>query len=95
MPLDLSKGQPANTKKKRPKVLIVRAGVAGMATEAYLQMNGFDTHIVERHVIPGGCCTAWLLGSAPSDDADQVSQINNDIDLPLKPKKGASNVSAA
>lgn len=106
MPLDLSKAPPANT--KRPKVLIIGAGVAGMATDAYIQMNGFDIHIVKRHVIPGGCCTAWsrmgdvfdycikwLLGSAPSDGADQVSPINNDIGLPLKQKKGASNVSVA
>ena len=48
-------------------------------------MNGFDTHILERHSLPGGCCTAWsrngylfdyciewLLGSASGNDAHQV-----------------------
>lgn len=70
---------------KRPTALIIGAGISGMATGCYLQMNGFDTHILERHVIPGGCCTAWsrdeyvfdyciewLVGSGPDNDANQV-----------------------
>lgn len=72
-------------RKARPTVLIIGAGIAGLSTGTYLQMNGFDTHIVERHTLPGGCCTAWsrkgyifdyciewLLGSGPNNDANKV-----------------------
>lgn len=70
-----------------PGVLIVGGGVAGLATGCYLQMNGFNSHILERHQLPGGCCTAWerkgyvfdyciewLLGSGPDNQANQVWQ---------------------
>jgi phytoene dehydrogenase-like protein len=69
----------------RPTVIIIGAGVAGMATGIYLQQNGFDTRIYEKHVLPGGCCTAWsrkgylfdycidwLIGSGPGNDANLV-----------------------
>lgn len=70
-----------------PSVVVIGGGVAGMATGCYLQMNGFNTHILERHKIPGGCCTAWerngyvfdyciewLLGSGDGNEANQVWQ---------------------
>ncbi|WP_428242429.1 phytoene desaturase family protein [Gynuella sp.] len=41
------------------EILIIGAGVAGLAAGCYLQMNGFQTRILERHTLPGGCCTAW------------------------------------
>lgn len=69
----------------RPKVIIIGAGVAGMATGAYAQMSGFDSQIFEMHVLPGGCCTSWsrkgyifdyclewLIGSGAGNDANQV-----------------------
>ncbi len=69
----------------RPKVIIIGAGVGGMATGCYLQMSGFDTVIFERHVLPGGCCTAWsrdgylfdyciewLIGTGAGNDANRV-----------------------
>ena len=43
----------------RPRVIIIGAGVSGMATGCYAQMSGADTVIFEKHVLPGGCCTAW------------------------------------
>jgi phytoene dehydrogenase-like protein len=43
----------------KPKLIIIGAGIAGMATGAYAQMNGFDSRIFEMHVLPGGCCTSW------------------------------------
>lgn len=46
----------------RPKLIIIGAGIAGMATGAYAQMNGFDSQIFEMHVLPGGCCTSWSRG---------------------------------
>ena len=42
-----------------PRVLVVGAGIAGLSTGCYLQMNGFDTEIFEMHNQPGGLCTAW------------------------------------
>lgn len=75
------------THEKSPSVIIIGAGVAGMSTGIYLQMNGFTTRIYEKHVLPGGCCTAWsrksyifdycidwLIGSAPGNDAYRVWQ---------------------
>jgi phytoene dehydrogenase-like protein len=59
-------------------VLIIGAGVAGLAAGIYAQQNGFQSHIFELHDLPGGLCTAWerkgyifdgcihyLFGSAP------------------------------
>jgi phytoene dehydrogenase-like protein len=43
----------------KPRVIIIGGGIAGLSTGCYLQMNGFATQIFERHVLPGGCCTAW------------------------------------
>jgi phytoene dehydrogenase-like protein len=40
-------------------VIIVGAGIAGLAAGCYARMNGFKTTIIESHSIPGGLCTAW------------------------------------
>ena len=60
---------------------IIGAGIGGLATGCYLQMNGYDTQIFEMHDKPGGLCTAWerkgytidgciqwLIGSSPNND---------------------------
>lgn len=44
------------------KVNIIGGGVSGMTAGIYLQMNGFETHIFEKHSIPGGLCTSWIKG---------------------------------
>jgi phytoene dehydrogenase-like protein len=41
------------------KIIIIGAGVAGLSAGAYLQMNGYDTEILEMDKNPGGLCTAW------------------------------------
>jgi phytoene dehydrogenase-like protein len=59
-------------------IIIIGAGIAGLATGCYGQMNGYKTKIFELHDLPGGLCTAWerkdyildgcihyLFGSAP------------------------------
>lgn len=59
-------------------ILIIGAGIAGLAAGCYGQMNGYRTKIFELHHLPGGLCTAWerkqfvfdgcihyLFGSAP------------------------------
>lgn len=59
-------------------VIIIGAGVAGLAAGCYGRINGYETCIFEMHDKPGGLCTAWerkgytidgclhwLVGSAP------------------------------
>jgi len=40
-------------------IIIIGAGVAGLAAGCYAQMNGFRSKIFELHEMPGGLCTAW------------------------------------
>jgi phytoene dehydrogenase-like protein len=40
-------------------ITIVGAGIAGLATGIYAQMNGYQTRIYEMHDLPGGLCTSW------------------------------------
>ena len=40
-------------------VAIIGAGIAGLSTGCYAQMNGYQAHIYEMHTKPGGLCTAW------------------------------------
>ncbi len=47
--------------------IIIGAGVAGLATGVYAQMNGYRTRIFEQHIIPGGVCTAWERGGYTID----------------------------
>ncbi|HUT81068.1 MAG TPA: NAD(P)/FAD-dependent oxidoreductase [Candidatus Bathyarchaeia archaeon] len=61
------------------KVVIIGAGIAGLSTGCYLQMNGYKSEIFELHDSSGGLCTSWerkgytfdgcihwLVGSGPS-----------------------------
>jgi phytoene dehydrogenase-like protein len=40
-------------------ILIIGAGMAGLATGCYGRMNGYRTLIFEMHTSPGGVCTSW------------------------------------
>lgn len=40
-------------------IIIIGAGIAGLSTGCYSQMNGYRTQIFEMHTIPGGLCTTW------------------------------------
>jgi phytoene dehydrogenase-like protein len=40
-------------------IAIIGAGLTGLATGCYAQMNGYRTRIYERHTRAGGACTAW------------------------------------
>lgn len=68
-------------------IIIIGAGVAGLAAGCYAQMNGYRTKIFELHDLPGGLCTAWqrkgyvfdgcihyLLGSGPGQPFHRVWQ---------------------
>lgn len=40
-------------------IIIVGAGLSGLATGCYGQMNGYKTRIFEYHTKSGGVCTSW------------------------------------
>ena len=40
-------------------IIIIGAGMGGLAAGIYGQMNGYDTQIFEMHTRPGGQCTSW------------------------------------
>jgi phytoene desaturase len=40
-------------------IIIVGAGLAGLSTGCYAQMNGYQSHIFEHHSKPGGVAAAW------------------------------------
>jgi phytoene dehydrogenase-like protein len=48
-----------NKLQPKKKIIIIGAGLAGMSTGCYLQMNGFETEIFEMHKQSGGLCTSW------------------------------------
>ncbi len=41
------------------KIVIIGAGLGGLAAGCYARMNGFETDIYEMHTKPGGLCTSW------------------------------------
>jgi len=47
---------------EEPSIVIVGAGIAGLATGCYARMNGYRAHIVEHHALPGGVVAAWRRG---------------------------------
>jgi phytoene dehydrogenase-like protein len=49
-------------------MIIVGAGIAGLATGCYARMNGYKTTLLEMHNIPGGLCTAWKRSGHSSSD---------------------------
>jgi phytoene dehydrogenase-like protein len=66
-------------------IIIIGAGIAGLAAGCYGQMNGYHTRIFELHDKPGGLCTAWkrkgytfdgcihwLVGSGPGQTFHRV-----------------------
>ena len=40
-------------------IIIIGAGMGGLASGIYAQMNGYDTRIFEMHTQPGGQCASW------------------------------------
>ena len=40
-------------------IIIIGAGMGGLAAGIYGQLNGYDTQIFEMHTRPGGQCTSW------------------------------------
>ncbi len=44
---------------QNPHMIIIGAGIAGLSTGIYAQMNGYKSRIYEMHTQPGGLMTAW------------------------------------
>jgi len=40
-------------------IIVIGAGLAGLSTGCYAQMNGFQTKIFEHHSMPGGVAACW------------------------------------
>ena len=40
-------------------IIIIGAGMGGLAAGIYGQINGYETQIFEMHTKPGGQCTSW------------------------------------
>ena len=40
-------------------IIIIGAGMGGLAAGVYGQMNGYQTTIFEMHTVPGGQCASW------------------------------------
>lgn len=72
-------------RKSDSSVVIIGAGFAGLSAGIYARMNGYKTHILEAHNLPGGLCTSWqrkgytidgcihwLVGSNPHSGMHQL-----------------------
>jgi len=44
------------------EIIIIGAGLAGLSTGSYAQMNGYQSRIFEHHSQPGGVAAAWKRG---------------------------------
>ena len=40
-------------------IIIIGAGLAGLSTGCYAQMNGYQSQIFEHHTVPGGVAATW------------------------------------
>ena len=41
-------------------IIIIGAGISGLAAGCYAQMNGYRSQIFELHSLPGGLCSSWV-----------------------------------
>jgi phytoene dehydrogenase-like protein len=44
---------------ERKKAVVIGAGISGLCAGVYLQKNGFDVEILEKHASAGGLATGW------------------------------------
>ncbi|MFC2046520.1 NAD(P)-binding protein, partial [Chloroflexota bacterium] len=43
-------------------LIVIGAGLAGLSTGCFAQINGYQSHIFEHHSQPGGVAAAWRRG---------------------------------
>ena len=58
-------------------IIIIGAGLAGLSTGCFAQMNGYKTKIFELQANPGGVCTSWKRKGYTFDYA--VHNVNNHL----------------
>jgi phytoene dehydrogenase-like protein len=46
-------------KEMSKSIVIIGAGISGLAAGVYARMNGYEVRIVEAQSLPGGMCTSW------------------------------------
>lgn len=51
------------------RIVIIGAGISGLAAGCYAAMNGYEVRIVEAHSLPGGLCTSWRRKGYLIDDS--------------------------
>lgn len=69
----------------KKKLIIIGAGISGLAAGVYAQRAGYDTAIYEKNAVPGGECMGWdrkgyhidgcihwLTGTSPNDPLNKV-----------------------
>ena len=47
------------TEARTKSIIIIGAGIAGLASGIYAQKNGYSSRIFELHTLPGGLMTGW------------------------------------
>ncbi len=56
---------------KGRKVVIIGGGVGGLSIGCYLQMNGYETEVLEQSASAGGVCAAWTRKGYTFDGATE------------------------
>jgi phytoene dehydrogenase-like protein len=46
-------------KRMSKRIVIIGAGISGLAAGCYARMNGYEAQILEAQATPGGLCTSW------------------------------------
>ena len=67
------------------KIIVIGAGISGLAAAIYAKRSGFDVTLCEQHSIAGGMCTSWkrkgylfegavhwMTGSSPKTEMYQI-----------------------
>jgi phytoene dehydrogenase-like protein len=66
----------------KKSIIIIGAGLAGLATGCYAQMNDYETQIFEMQNKPGGVCVSWTRKGYSFDYA-----VHNVFGISTKPTK--------
>lgn len=84
------------------RVVVIGAGVGGLTTAAILARSGFDVHVLEAHIYPGGCAGTFFHqgfyfdagatlagGFYPGGPMDLVARASGIANWPARPAEPA------